>query len=57
MLSDLVIAAFPDSDIPQNLDRRIWFQRDGAPPYHGVNVKAFFWSINLMESELEGVDQ
>ncbi|XP_063915593.1 uncharacterized protein LOC135131677 [Zophobas morio] len=37
-----------DKDSPQNLDRRIWFQQDGAPPHYGVNLK-IFWIINLME--------
>ena len=44
------------ADNPQNLDRRIWFQQDGAPPHYGVNVRVF-WIINLMEDGLEGVDQ
>mgnify|MGYP005980966497 CR=1 FL=1 len=55
VLPDL-IATFPDPDNPQNLDRRIWFQQDGAPPHYGVNVRVF-WIINLREDRLEGVDQ
>ena len=39
MFLDL-IATFADPNNPQNLDRRIWFQQDGAPHY-GVNVDVF----------------
>ena len=31
----------PVPDNPQNLDRRIWFQQDGAPPHYDVNVRVF----------------
>ena len=50
-----LIATFSDPDNPQNLDRS-WFQQDGAPPHHGVNVTVF-WVISLLEGGLEGVDQ
>ena len=47
VLPDL-IATFPDPDNPQNLDRKIWFQQDGAPQHYGVNVSVF------LDNELDG---
>ena len=44
VLPDL-IAIFPDPDSPQNLDRRIWFQQNGAPPHYGVNVRDFWITV------------
>lgn len=40
MIPDL-IQLFPDIQIPNNLDRGIWFQQDGAPPHFAVTVREF----------------
>lgn len=40
LIPDL-IQLFPDIQIPTNVDRRIWFQQDGAPPHYAVAVRNF----------------
>ena len=57
VLPDLT-ATFPDLVNLQNLENRIWFQQNGAPPHDGVNIMCRFFCIkNLMEGVLEGVNQ
>lgn len=32
---------FPDNDNPDQIDRNIWYQQDGAPPHFAVEVRAY----------------
>lgn len=32
---------FPDNDNPNQIDRNIWYQQDGAPPHFAVEVREY----------------